>query len=69
MPYKKIKNADGTYRVVNSDTGKVHAKATTLKNADAQVRLLYMKENEKEDLGWDTPKNQADATLIKRGYK
>jgi endonuclease YncB( thermonuclease family) len=44
MPYKIEKNAGGkTFKVINSDTGKVHAKKTSEKNAKAQLRLLYMK--------------------------
>lgn len=46
MPYKIIKlKGRNHYKVINSDTGKVHAKDTTLKNAKAQIRLLGMMEN------------------------
>lgn len=38
MPARKIKNKDGTYRVVTPNG--VHAKSTTLANANKQVRLL-----------------------------
>jgi hypothetical protein len=43
MPYKieKCKECGcGTYKVITTTTGKVHAKHTTLKKAQAQVRLL-----------------------------
>jgi hypothetical protein len=42
MPWviRKIKNKD-LYSVKNAKTGAVRAKATTLKKAKAQVRLLY----------------------------
>ena len=43
MPYtiRKLPGKD-KYRVRQTNTGKVYAKATTLKKAQAQVRLLYM---------------------------
>lgn len=43
MPYS-IRKLPGKekYRVRQENTGKVYAKATTLKKAQAQVRLLYM---------------------------
>lgn len=43
MPYKieKCKECGcGTYKVITTTTGKVHAKHTTLAKAKAQVRLL-----------------------------
>lgn len=43
MPYtikKCTKCGCGTYKVVNTQTGKVHSKGTTLKKAQSQVRLL-----------------------------
>ena len=41
MPYTIRKNRGvNTYKVVNSETKVVHAKSTTKKNAEAQVRLL-----------------------------
>ena len=45
MPYKirKLPNKI-LYRVYNSDTGEIHANATSLVNAKKQVRLLYMLE-------------------------
>jgi len=39
--YKKEANDDGTYRVVNTKTGEVHAKDATEEDADHQLRLLY----------------------------
>lgn len=41
MPYAIRENDDGTYRVVNSETGEVHAKSTSKRNAKRQVRLLH----------------------------
>ena len=43
MPYKIEKCNQcgcGTYKVINTRTGVIHAKHTTLKKAQAQVRLL-----------------------------
>lgn len=40
MPYEITKNSDGSYRVVNTDTGSVKAASTTKANAQEQVRLL-----------------------------
>lgn len=39
MPYK-IRQRGGRYEVVNSATGRVHARHTTKRKAEAQVRLL-----------------------------
>jgi hypothetical protein len=44
MPYAIRQNRDGSYRVVNAVTGKVHARRTTRRRAQAQVRLLRAKE-------------------------
>lgn len=45
MPYKIRKNRNrNTYKVYNTESGKVFAKESTLKNAEAQIRLLYMLE-------------------------
>ncbi len=44
MPYAIEKITEGKnkgkYRVINSQTGKVHAKATSKSNAQKQVRLM-----------------------------
>jgi hypothetical protein len=45
MPYKIHKLKSGKYRVVNSKSGKVHARETTKEKAAAQVRLLHAKES------------------------
>jgi len=42
MPYKLVKNDNGSYAVVNIKTGYVHSKGTTLKKAKSQLRLLEM---------------------------
>ena len=44
MPYAIRQNRDGSYRVVNALTGRVHAKRTTRRRAQAQVRLLQQRE-------------------------
>ena len=46
MPYaiKKCNKCNcGTYKVVNTQSGKIHAKGTTLQKAQTQVRLLEAK--------------------------
>ena len=47
MPWKTIKNSNGTYKLINSKTGKVHAKASTKANVEKQLRLLQMIEGMK----------------------
>lgn len=46
MPYTIKKKPNGKYTVTGPSG--VHAKNTSKKNADAQVRLLHMKDNEKK---------------------
>lgn len=41
MPYA-VRKVKGGYKVVNTRTGKVHAKRTTKARAQRQVRLLRM---------------------------
>jgi hypothetical protein len=41
MPYKIEANGDGTYKVINELTGKVHAKHASKENAEKQVRLMH----------------------------
>jgi hypothetical protein len=41
MPFEILKNKDGTYQVKNKDTGFLHAKHTTLNNAESQIKLLH----------------------------
>ena len=48
MPYRIEKHAHGDYSVVNAKTGAVKAKHTTKAKAEAQVRLLHMKERMKK---------------------
>ena len=48
MPYKILKNADSSYKLINSETGKVHAAHTTLQKAEAQMRVLYLVHNKKK---------------------
>ena len=40
MPYKIEALHNGEYRVINSQTGKVHSSHTTFEKANAQLRLL-----------------------------
>ena len=49
MPYT-IEKYNGDYRVLNSQTGKVHAKHTTKAKAEAQVRLLHSIEDGKDHI-------------------
>jgi len=65
MPWDIRPNEDGTVRVVNKETGKVHAKRTTPEKAAAQIRVM----SEAEGLDWETPKHKADKILKRRGYK
>lgn len=44
MPYAVLRVGKGRYAVVNPATGQVHAKNTTKRRAQAQVRLLKAKE-------------------------
>lgn len=49
MPYKMVKLRNkNLYKVINTRTGEVHAKRTTRKKAEAQVRLLNSIEREGE---------------------
>ena len=40
MPYSVRKNEDGSYKVVDRETGKVHSEHTTKEKAERQRRLL-----------------------------
>lgn len=51
MPYRKIKLADGTYKVISPNG--VHSKHTTLSNANKQIRLLQGVEH-----GWKPTKGK-----------
>jgi hypothetical protein len=41
MPYKMERNSDGSYRVINADTGDVKAAHTSKRDAIRQIRLLH----------------------------
>lgn len=44
MPYKIVKVPHkNCFKVYSIDSGRVHAKCSTLENAKRQVRLLHMK--------------------------
>lgn len=60
MPYS-VRKAGSKWEVVNTTTGKVHAKHTTKAKAEAQVRLLRGK-----DHGWepDRVKYLSDGTKV-----
>lgn len=49
MPYRLELNSDGTYKVVNALTGKVHAKHTSKAKGEAQIRVMEASEN---NPGW-----------------
>jgi|LakMenEpi03Aug12_release.lakeMendotaPanAssembly.Ray.scaffolds.fasta_scaffold4599306_1 hypothetical protein len=51
MPFKIIKNKNGTYKVKNLRSGRITAKNTTLIKAKKQIRLIGMIVHNK------TPKN------------
>lgn len=40
MPYKIVSIGHGKVKVVNAQTGKVHAKSTTRSEAEKQIRLM-----------------------------
>lgn len=62
MPFEIISLGRGKYEVKNSETGTIHSKHTTKKNAMAQVRLLNQVSKGK---GLDSPsiKNNLKAKL------
>ena len=41
MPFEIEPVGEGRYRVINAESGSVHARHATLENAKKQVRLLY----------------------------
>ena len=41
MPYSLLNVGGNKYSVVNTSTGKIHSKHTTLAKAQAQIRLLH----------------------------
>lgn len=45
MPYIIKKNVDGTYAVINKETGEKKAKHTSKAKAEAQVRFLLSLEH------------------------
>jgi len=45
MPYQISRNKDGSYKVTNKKTGKVHSYHTTLENAKKQIRLMEAKDH------------------------
>lgn len=47
MPYNILPVGNNRYAVVNPNSGKIHSTHTTLKNAEAQKRLLYVVESGK----------------------
>lgn len=40
MPFKIIRNKDGSFKVKNTETGRIAAKKTSKNKAEAQIRLL-----------------------------
>lgn len=49
MPYEIKKNKDNSFKVINSDTGRVTAKKTTKSKAKRQMAYLYMLEDLKNN--------------------
>lgn len=64
MPYAVKKNGSA-WEVVNSSTGEVHAKHTTKKKAEAQVRLL----EEQEGFVPDKVTHLSNGTKVNIKYK
>jgi hypothetical protein len=67
MPYELIKISPRRYQVINSETGVVHAKYSTLKNAKAQIRLLDSLEG--GALSGRDIKNMISSSYEKKGKK
>ena len=44
MPYKIIKMKNDCVKVMNTNTGKVKAKKTTIEKAKKQIKLLQLKD-------------------------
>lgn len=42
MPYKLERNSNGTYSVINKDTGRRLSKGTTKEKAERQIKAVYM---------------------------
>lgn len=51
MPYKIVKNPDGSYRVENKKTAEVHAKKTTKAKAKKQIAAMHMHDEKQEHMG------------------
>ena len=45
MPYKIVKNPNGSYSLVSKLTGRIHSKNSTLANVKKQWRLLQFIEH------------------------
>jgi hypothetical protein len=48
MPFKIINNKDGTYKLINKETGKVFASHSTKENIKKQLSLLNYIESKKK---------------------
>jgi len=48
MPYQITKIGNNKYQVKNKITGKIHAKGTTKKKAESQVKLMEWMDNRKK---------------------
>lgn len=51
MPFKIVRNKDGSFKVKNAETGRIAAKKTSKKKAISQIRLL----NSLAQKEWDRP--------------
>jgi len=57
MPYAIQSNGDSTFRVVNTESGKVHAKRVSKRVAKSQLKLLNAIEH-----GYDPSASRSDGT-------
>lgn len=62
MPYEILHPSPRCWTVVNTDTGAIHAKCSTKKNAQSQMRLLYAIEK-----GWKPTGKKMDGGSIHTG--
>ena len=67
MPYDLVKVSPRKYQVINADTGEIHAKHSTLKNAKAQIRLLNSLKG--GALSGSDIKNMVSSSYEKKGKK
>lgn len=64
MPYKVTKNKNGSYKVINKETKKVHAYSTTLEKAKSQIRLMEMEDSKDKK----STKNKSSLLVFKYSH-